>query len=142
MPGDPDPPASQQRPFGGAVALVLSTGLCNVTVPNVVGQTQDAAQAALTAAGLTVGNVTEDFSNEVPKGQVISQTPAAGAALSPNSAVSLLVSKGKQKTGIFGCSGGAFEDTLSSGKTSDLLVLMLTVGTITVVARRRKPVLT
>ena len=64
------------------------------TVPNVVGQTQAAAQAAITGAGLAVGAVTEVYSETVPAGVVISQSPAAGGTVAPGSAVSLTVSKG------------------------------------------------
>ncbi|MGQ9919429.1 MAG: PASTA domain-containing protein, partial [Bryobacteraceae bacterium] len=42
---------------GASVSLVISTGPC-ITVPDVVNQSQSAAEAAITAAGLTVGTVT------------------------------------------------------------------------------------
>ena len=44
-----------------------------VFVPNVVGQTQAAAQASVIGAGLTVGAVTNSPSSTVPSGQVMSQ---------------------------------------------------------------------
>ena len=43
-----------------------------VPVPNVVGMARAAAEAAITAAGLAVGTVTEDFNATVPAGSVIS----------------------------------------------------------------------
>ncbi|NLF59459.1 MAG: PASTA domain-containing protein, partial [Candidatus Hydrogenedens sp.] len=43
------------------------------TVPNVVGQSQAAAQTAITGAGLTVGTVTQQYSGTVAAGNVISQ---------------------------------------------------------------------
>ncbi len=128
---------------GSAVNFVLSKGPQppgTVTVPDLAGKDQVTAEAAITAAGLTVGNVTEDFSDTVPKGQVMSQTPAAGTTVSPGSAVWFMVSKGKKKTGIFGCSGGAAEDASSSGRNSDLLVLLLTAGALATVTRRRNSV--
>jgi len=76
---------------GSAVALVVSLG---TAVPNVVGLTQDSAQAALIAAGLTVGTVTTANSATVPSGTVISQTPAAGTKVTPSSAVALVISSG------------------------------------------------
>ena len=127
---------------GSALSFVLSKGPEPVspTVPDLAGKDKSAAEAAITAAGLTVGEVTEDFSNEVPKGQVMSQTPAAGTNVTPGSSVSFVVSKGKKKTGIFGCSGGVSEDASSSGKSGDLLVLLLTAGALAAVTRRRNPV--
>jgi YD repeat-containing protein len=65
-----------------------------VTVPNVVGQAQAAAEAAIVGAGLTVGTITSRYSPTVPAGNVISQTPAAGLSVAQNTAVSLVVSLG------------------------------------------------
>ena len=62
-----------------------------VSVPNVVGMTQTAAQTAITTAKLTVGTVTEQYSTTVAAGNVISQNPAAGASVAQNSAVALVV---------------------------------------------------
>ena len=88
------PLAGTQAPYASAVALVVSTGPCNVTVPDVAGQTQAAAEAALTAADLTLGTVTQACSNTVAAGLVISQTPAGGTLAPFGSAVALVVSTG------------------------------------------------
>ncbi len=87
--------AGQQVAPGSAMTLVLSTGLCSVTVPNVVGQTQTAAGTALTGANLTAGAVTQECSNTIAAGLVISQTPAAGGQAPYGSAVALVISTGK-----------------------------------------------
>jgi beta-lactam-binding protein with PASTA domain len=76
------------------VALVVSLGPANVTVPNVVNQLQAAAQTAIVNAGLTVGAVTTANSATVASGRVISQNPAAAASVAPGSAVALVVSLG------------------------------------------------
>jgi beta-lactam-binding protein with PASTA domain len=73
-----------------------------VTVPNVVGQTQGSAQAAITTAGLIVGVITQAYSATIPAGSVISQNPAAGTTVLPGTAVNLVVSKGKQSYRITG----------------------------------------
>jgi internalin A len=78
---------------GSAVTRVLSVGPATA-VPDVVGMTQAAAETALTGAGLAVGTVTEDYSETVPAGGVISQNPAAGADAAAGSAVDLVVSLG------------------------------------------------
>jgi hypothetical protein len=112
-----------------------------VSVPNVVGQSQANAQSAITAAGLTVGTVTEAYSETVAAGVVISQNPAAGTEALPGTAVSLVVSKGKEDTGPSGCSGGTLKNTSPPGKTSDLLVLLLTIVLLAANKRGQKPVL-
>src|SRR6266478_7989532 len=82
---------------GSAVNLVISTGpspVAQVTVPNVVGQTQAAATSAITGAALTLGAVAMQSSSTVPSGSVISESPAAGMRVASGSAVSLVVSTG------------------------------------------------
>ncbi len=89
-----DPPADQLIPYGTAVALTVSTGLCNVTVPNLVGLTQTAAASALTGAGLVAGEVVQQCSNTVAAGNVINQFPAANQQAPFGSAVAMTVSTG------------------------------------------------
>ena len=77
------------------VDLVVSSGpAAQVTVPNVVGQTQVAATTSITNAGLQVGTVTQAQSNTVPAGTVISQVPTGGTSVAQNSVVNLTVSSG------------------------------------------------
>ncbi|HQL94120.1 MAG TPA: PASTA domain-containing protein [Candidatus Hydrogenedentes bacterium] len=74
-----------------SVSFCLTTRL---SVPDVVGLAQAAAESAITGAGLTVGTVTTDYSMTVPAGDVISQDPAAGSDAVPGDAVSIVVSLG------------------------------------------------
>jgi hypothetical protein len=63
-------------------------------VPDVVGMAQAAAEAAIVAAGFTVGTVTTDYSPTVPAGDVISQNPTAGTPMPAGSPVDIEVSLG------------------------------------------------
>ncbi len=74
-------------------AAPVQIGLAT-TVPDVVGQTQANATAAITGAGLAVGAVTTQGSAVVAAGSVISQSPAAGASVAGGSNVDLVVSSG------------------------------------------------
>ncbi len=65
-----------------------------VTVPAVVGDTQQDAQAAITGANLTVGVVTTRNHPTAPAGTVLDQTPDAGARVLAGSKVDLVVSAG------------------------------------------------
>ena len=76
------------------IELTPGTAPAPVSVPNVVGLTQAAAQAAITAAGLAVGAITTANSSTVPQGAVISQNPASGASVAAGSAVAIVVSLG------------------------------------------------
>ena len=65
----------------------------DATVPDVVGQTQADASTAITAAGLTVGTITQVYSATVAPGRVVSQSLAAGATVGYGTAVNLTVSQ-------------------------------------------------
>ena len=62
-------------------------------VPNVIGMTQTAAGAALTAALLKTGNVTQQYSSAAA-GTVLGQSPGGGTSLPQGELVSLSVSQG------------------------------------------------
>lgn len=64
-----------------------------IAVPNVVGQTVASASAAITAAKLVVGTVT-NTSNAAPIGQVLSQMPLAGVQMTQGGSVDLVLSAG------------------------------------------------
>ena len=78
------------------VQLYVSKGVDMKTVPEVTGKSQDEAQRSLTDAGLAVGAVTDAYSEDVPQGQVISQSVAAGTSLAHDSAVGIVLSKGRE----------------------------------------------
>ena len=64
-------------------------------VPNVLNMTQAAAGSAITGAGLVVGTVTQQCSDTVAAGNVISQDPIGGTQVNVGSAVNLVVSSGQ-----------------------------------------------
>jgi beta-lactam-binding protein with PASTA domain len=70
-----------------------NSDLAPVTVPNVVGEMQAAAESDIVAANLTVGTITTTF-NAAPVGQVISQSPVAGTSVIFNTPVDIVVSAG------------------------------------------------
>ncbi|MGH9387269.1 MAG: PKD domain-containing protein [Vicinamibacterales bacterium] len=70
-----------------------------VAVPDVIGQSQSAAAALVTAATLNVGRVSTRNSPTVPQDAVISQSPSAGTLVAPSSAVDLVVSIGPAPAG-------------------------------------------
>lgn len=65
-----------------------------VTVPDLVGETDNAAQQSLLSAGLAVGNVTQVFSLTVPMGQVIEQSVGADATSPSGALISYTLSLG------------------------------------------------
>ena len=91
-----DPAAGTEVLPGSAVALVVSMGPETVLVPDVAGLLRTEAETALANAGLVVTTVVEHYSETVPAGVVIGQSPPAGTVVSPNSGVALAVSLGPE----------------------------------------------
>src|SRR6516164_1145857 len=91
-----DPASGSSVAEGSLVNLVISSGPQMVAAPKLDGLPQDAATTAVTAAKLTVGTVTQQASDTVAAGNVISQDPANGSSLRPGSPVNLVISSGPQ----------------------------------------------
>lgn len=87
------PLAGSAQTRGTVVRLTVSTGPAPALVPTVVGLTEGSAASRLTTAGFTVGAVSRSYSDTVPRGIVISQTPVAGVERVPG-AIDLVVSAG------------------------------------------------
>ncbi|MET1247931.1 Stk1 family PASTA domain-containing Ser/Thr kinase [Sporolactobacillus sp. STCC-11] len=71
----------------------------NVQVPDVTGQTYQAAKQTLSDKNLKVVR-TDRVNNSVAKGKVISQNPEAGAEVKEHAEISLVVSKGSKKVAL------------------------------------------
>ena len=85
---------------GSTVTITVSSGpppAAKPTVPNVVGFSESEAKTALESAGFKV-KVTNAANADVPEGDVISQSPAAGAAATAGSTVTITVSTGPPPT--------------------------------------------
>jgi serine/threonine-protein kinase len=78
--------------IGSFVNLVVSLGLPEV--PDVVGMTEANAVAAVTAVDNLTTSVTDEYSDTVAVGLVISQTPAPNTPVLIGSSVNLVVSLG------------------------------------------------
>jgi serine/threonine-protein kinase len=90
------PKSGVEMRAGKPVILFVSKGSEPVTVPDVVGKEQSAAQELLRSVGLVMGAAKEEFSEVSPKGEVISQSPLGGTQAKKKSAVTLILSKGPE----------------------------------------------
>ncbi|MFQ6170579.1 Stk1 family PASTA domain-containing Ser/Thr kinase [Oryzobacter sp. R7] len=95
---DPAPGAEVRK--GTDVRLVVSKGPERYLVPKVVGMSQAEAERQITGANLSVGKVTQAFSDKVPEGQVVAAKPGPGASLKRGTAVALTISKGRQPVSV------------------------------------------
>src|SRR6202047_527571 len=119
-----DPPSGNSVAQGSPVNLVISSGPQMVTVPNVEGLTQDPSTTAITAAKLMVGTVTQQTSNTVAAGKVISQDPANGSSVAQGSPVNLVISSGLQIVTVPNVEG------LTDAATTAIAGAKLTVGAV------------
>ncbi|HPO15005.1 MAG TPA: PASTA domain-containing protein [Candidatus Hydrogenedentes bacterium] len=79
---------------GDPVNIVISLGHCYAQVPALIGLTQAEAQAALEAAALVLGTITQEYSDLAPEGQIIQQDPAQDSVLSCGDPVNIVISLG------------------------------------------------
>ena len=80
----------------GAIVIVMAGlyFLLTAPVPDVTATIPAAAATAITAAGFNPGETTKDFSESVPRGTVMSQSPQAGSRNRKGGTVSIVVSWG------------------------------------------------
>ena len=115
----------RQSPVGGQLArkgsdvtLVISRGPeqqpepepepepTTTEVPDVIGDDIQDAQATLQEAGLAIGEVVEEPSDQFDVGEVIATDPEPGDVVEEQTPVALLVSTGPEQTSGDGVSGG------------------------------------
>jgi eukaryotic-like serine/threonine-protein kinase len=87
-----DPPAGTVALTGSPVTVLVSSGPAQVRVPDVLGQSQTAAEAAITSAGLEVGAIESRTSTQTA-GSVIAQSPRGGASLPSSAKVNLTIAR-------------------------------------------------
>ncbi|MBV6521334.1 MAG: Serine/threonine-protein kinase PrkC [Gemmatimonadaceae bacterium] len=85
------PDAGQVVPMGTAIDLVVSGGPSELFMPDVIGREVGEATIMLEQLGVQMAPIEYDSASTLPRGSVISQSPAAGASLSQGTPVLLRV---------------------------------------------------
>jgi len=88
------PAADRQVEPESEVDLIVSAAPRPVVVPSLDGMTLETAEAALANAGLELGQVREENSEDVPENRIISQSPTAFTEVPKGSPVDVVVSTG------------------------------------------------
>ena len=87
-----DPAFNELVDEGATVTPTIGVAPETVPVPaNLVGMTEQEARAALQAAGLTVGTVNQEETDDAEPGEVLATDPASGEEVAVGSAVNLAV---------------------------------------------------
>ena len=113
-----DPEGGDKVDAGGQVTAVISKGAERYLIPSLVGLTPEAAVNLLAKSPIKVGDLTEVFNDQTPKGFVISSSPAAGKKVKRDAVVDLLISKGIETIDV----------TSYVGKSADQALNELTEG--------------
>ena len=93
-----DPESDTELEEGKTIHFVVSKGTRTedkVSVPGVVGRDEESAKNSIQSVGLSV-SVRTQYSDDVEKGKVISQSPGSGSQVSKNTTVVITVSKGQK----------------------------------------------
>ncbi|WP_324195885.1 Stk1 family PASTA domain-containing Ser/Thr kinase [Nocardia farcinica] len=97
-----DPAPGTVLPMNAQVKIFRSNGAQPVPVPDVRGKTTEEAIAALTAAGLGVGETVTRYDRAIESGSVIGTEPAIGTTVNSGQAITLLVSNAVKIPGVLG----------------------------------------
>lgn len=76
--------------------IFVSKGVEMLTMPDLTGKTQEEALELVKKARFNAPQVSEEFHDTVPEGQVSAQDPAPNASVPHNTIVKVMVSKGRQ----------------------------------------------
>nr|WP_026459476.1 Stk1 family PASTA domain-containing Ser/Thr kinase [Schaalia vaccimaxillae] len=100
------------QPEGGApvhkdaeVRLFESKGVDMKSVPDLAGLTQEEAKEVLEKAGLALGGVEKEYSEDVAQGLTLSQGQKAGSSIPHDTAIDLVVSAGRKPIEVPDISG-------------------------------------
>ncbi|BCX30051.1 protein kinase [Latilactobacillus curvatus] len=82
-------------PSKTTITLTVSSGKPSITLRNLSNYTKQAVQDYVDDVGLTV-TFSEDYSNTIDEGLVISQSPGSGASIQEGANINVVLSKGKK----------------------------------------------
>nr|WP_275579105.1 Stk1 family PASTA domain-containing Ser/Thr kinase [Brachybacterium muris] len=89
-----NPAPEAAAPVGSTVALTVSSGPEDVTVPDLAGKTRDDARAELEELGLVMSEGEQEDAPKLESGQIVRSSPQAGSPVQPGSTVEVVVATG------------------------------------------------
>ncbi|MFT8987710.1 MAG: PASTA domain-containing protein [Bifidobacterium psychraerophilum] len=122
-----------------SVSIVLSKGPKPVSMPDITGKSKASAEQQLAEAQLKV-TYTEDWSDSVESGKVVSATQQAGAQLHWGDAVTVVISKGPQMVTMPDVRGQSSDDASKTLKALGFEVkISAPLGDLTHTVRLQSP---
>ncbi len=113
-----DPTEGTQLEKGDKINIVVSQGTEKITVPDVRGYSTSDAESTLKAAGFEVGKVTEENSDSVESGKVISQSLEPNSSSVKGAVCNLVVSKGAETQSVPNLVGMTLEQAKTQAEAS------------------------
>jgi eukaryotic-like serine/threonine-protein kinase len=95
-----EPPAETDVEEGRVITVIVSSGPAPVHVPDVTGQTLEAAEATLANDELGVGTVTKQVSAKQAPGTVLAQTPNTSSSVAAGTKVNLTVAQAPKEVEV------------------------------------------
>lgn len=133
-----NPPVGTELSKGSDLTVVVSKGPERYEVPDLAGRTADQARTSLDSRHLTLGTTSEAYDDEVPVGQIVSTSPAAGTEVTRDAQVSLVISRGPEPVAVPTVTGqgaeaatGAIEDAgLKATRADDAYSTIVPKGSV------------
>ncbi|SMY12544.1 protein kinase domain-containing protein [Brevibacterium jeotgali] len=97
---DVDPGAGTELDRGSVVTVTVSQGEELFTVPDVTGSAEADARTTLESAGMVLGKITREFSDDAPEDAVVSQGTPGGETAAKGTPVDLVISKGVEPVSV------------------------------------------
>ncbi len=94
----------------GVVVAFLFGPLQRVTVPTVLNKTATEARTIMAAANLKLNTAARDYSETVPKGQIIRTDPPGGRSVFTGATVTAVISRGPERYDVPNVAGGTVAD--------------------------------
>lgn len=89
-----EPITGTKQKTGDTIKVYLNKLDEVVTIPNVIGRTRAEAEDLFKSSSINIGNVKEEYSNDIEEGKIISTEPKAGFEIKRGQPVDLVISKG------------------------------------------------
>ncbi|WP_338753951.1 Stk1 family PASTA domain-containing Ser/Thr kinase [Bacillus sp. FJAT-52991] len=98
--------------LGGLIAVLVPSmlGPQEIEIPDVKGKKLDEAVSELVTSGFVVKETYEQFSDEIPEGEVIKTSPSAGRIAQEGSNVNIYISSGKETFTLEDYEGKPYEE--------------------------------
>ena len=122
-----DPEAGERLEQGEVVVLTVSEGKRQSTVPDLIGMSQEEAEAELEEARLRLGDVSSENSEE-DEGTIISQAPEPGEEVDRRSRVDIIVSAGPEPVRVPSVIGQTEQTAIDEIEAAGLQAEVLTAS--------------